>query len=124
MTSIRDKRSEENYQLIAEWIKQNPGRWFRITDIEKSLGLAVPVITQILKRMRDTHLVDRNDDHRKPVNGKKYPVYIFRSFAAYENGPAWFSPRPPMFASRQVLSIRFIQEGKNKHASLVEPEKI
>jgi Mn-dependent DtxR family transcriptional regulator len=114
MTSIRDQRSEENYQLISEWIKQNPGRWFRITDIERALGLKVPVITQILKRMRSTNMIERNDDNRKPVNGKKYPVYIFRMFEVSEDGPSWFSPKPPMFASRQVVSIRFIKEGKNK----------
>lgn len=115
MTSGRDQRSEEAFIKIEQWIKEHPGRWFRITDIQRDLGLTVPAINQILRSMRELHLVERNGDNKKPVNGKKFPTYIFRAYVNIEDGPAWLAPKPPMFASRQVLSIRFIKDGKNKH---------
>ena len=114
MTSGRDQRSEEAFIKIEQWVKDHPGRWFRITDIQRDLGLTVPAINQILRSMRELHIVERNGDNKKPINGKKYPTYIFRAFVNIEDGPAWLSPKPPMFASRQVLSIRFIRDGKNR----------
>ena len=113
MSSNRDKRSEENFNSVADWIKENPGRWWRITDVERALGLSIPAITQILNKMRDMKMVERNDP-RKKHNGKKYPIYIFRAYEMPADGPSWLCPKPPMFASRQVLSIRFIEDGKNK----------
>lgn len=118
MTSGRDQRSEEAFAKIEQWIKDHPGRWWRMTEIERDLGLKIPAITQILKRMRELNMIERNDDNRKKHNGKIFPTYIFRAYVNIEDGPAWLSPKPPMFASRQVLSIRFIKDGKNKHDPL------
>ena len=114
MPSNRDKKSEENFAAVEEWIKSHPGKWWRITDVERALHLSIPAITQILNRMRELKMVERNDP-RKKHNGKKFPIYIFREYSVSTEGPAWFSPKPPVFASRQVLSIRFIEDGKNKH---------
>ena len=115
MASNRELRNDDAFIRIEQWIKDHPGRWWRMTEIERDLGLKIPAINQILKRMRELHMIERNDDNRKKNNGKIFPTYIFRAFVAIEDGPAWLSPKPPMFASRQVVSIRFIKDGKNKH---------